>query len=80
MEASQLTSSGAKAADEHDPKPGISSSMAAQPESQLQIVFLNAYLQMHGWQAARRLWQGFWVWRIERIESIRRIGEEKPTC
>jgi hypothetical protein len=28
---------------------------------------------MHGWQAARRLWQGFWVWRIERI------GEEKPT-
>jgi hypothetical protein len=71
MEASQLTTSGTMAADERDPKPGKSSNMAEQPESQLYTACLNAYLQLHGWQAARRLWRGYWVWRIERI------GEEK---
>ena len=73
MEASQLASSGSMAADEHDSKPVKSSSMAEQPESQLYTACLNAYLQLHGWRVTRRLWQGFWVWRIERI------SEEQPT-
>jgi hypothetical protein len=71
MGTSQLTSGEAMTADEHDPKPGKMSKMSDRPEHQLSTMYLNAYLQLYGWQAVRRLWSGYWVWRIERI------GEEK---
>lgn len=73
MEASQLALGEAMTADEHDPKPGKTSRMSDRPKRQLYTTCLNAYLQLHGWQAMRRLWGGYWVWRIERI------GEEKST-
>jgi hypothetical protein len=73
MEASQLTSGETREADEQEPEPEKMNGMSDRPEHQLHLTCLNAYLQLHGWQALRRFWGGYWVWRIERI------GEEKST-
>ena len=73
MEASQLTPGEAMTAGTHLSSQGTARSMAEQRLWQLHTDSLNAYLQLHGWQAIRRCWGGYWVWRIERI------GEEKIT-
>ena len=69
MEASQLTPGETMTA----ATPGPRRAIAEQTARQFYADSLNACLQLHGWQAIRRRWGDYWVWRIERI------GEEKLT-